>query len=562
MSGWDREVDFVVVGSGGGAMTAAWRAHKLGAEVLVLEKTDLYGGSTAMSGGAMWVPCNHQIASRGISDSREDAVSYLREITKGRVPDDRIEAYVDTAPVMLRELCEQTHLDIDSLEKYPDYYAEATGGKPGGRTVEPVPYHGKHLGPEFDRLRPSHPQELIEGRIGLTAREAHVMVSGSWRMWVLMFRHMLAYFLDFGRKGRRGRRLTLGNALIGRLRRTLLDENIELQLETAVQDLVLDGDRVVGVVAEHDGRTQRIRGRKGVLIAAGGFARSQQWREEHLPGPTNEAWSAANPANVGDGIRMGMDAGGAVDLMDEAWWTPVTMLPGKDYSWILVVEKSMPGSMMVNKAGRRFTNEAAPYVDVVHGTYDAYSEENPSIPAWLVFDARYRKYYPVGPLPPGRVQPDSRTKRKWLEKFLVRAKTVRELAEKIEVDPDGLEAEVAKNNRFAQTGKDEDFGRGDALLDRYYSDARVTPNPNLAPIETAPFYAIRVYPGDLGTKGGLVTDPDGRVLREDGAAIDGLYATGNCASAVMGDTYPGAGGTIGPAMTFGWRAAEHACGRQ
>ncbi len=562
-STWDREVDLLVVGSGAGAMTAAWRAHKLGAEVLLLEKTELYGGSTAMSGGAMWVPCNHQIASRGIDDSRDDALAYLRAITRGRVADDRLVAYVDTAPVMLRELCDHTHLDIDALEAYPDYYAEERGGKPGGRTVEPVPYHGKHLGAAlFDQLRPSHPQELIEGRVGLTAREAHIMVSGTWRMWVLMLRHMLAYFLDFGRKGRRGRRLTLGNALVGRLRKTLVDEGIELQLETAAKDLVVEDGRVVGVVVERGGATQRIRGRKGVLIAAGGFARSQAWREEHLPGPTNEAWSAANPANVGDGIRMGMDVGATVDLMDEAWWTPVTMLPGKDYSWILVVEKSMPGSIMVNKAGRRFTNEAAPYVDVVHGTYDAYSDDNPSIPAWLVFDARYRKYYPVGPLPPGRVQPDSRTKRKWLEQFLVRAKTIRELAEKIEVDADGLEDEVAKNNRFAAAGKDEDFGRGDALLDRYYSDPRVTPNPNLAPIARAPFYAIRVYPGDLGTKGGLLTDAHARVLRADGTAIDGLYATGNCASAVMGDTYPGAGGTIGPAMTFGWIAAEHACRRQ
>jgi 3-oxosteroid 1-dehydrogenase len=560
---WDEEVDFVVVGSGAGAMTAAWRAHKLGASVLVLEKTDLFGGSTAMSGGAMWVPCNHQIAGRGIDDSRDDALTYLRGITKGRVADDRIVAYVDTAPEMLRELCTHTHLRIDSLESYPDYYVEADGGKPGGRTVEPVPYHGKYLGSDlFDQLRPSQPQMLIEGRVGLTAREAHIMVSGSWKMWVLIVKHMLSYFLDFGRKGRRGRRLTLGNALMGRLRKTLLDEGIPVRLETSVDELVIDDGRVEGVVVTHGGETNRIRGRKGVLLAAGGFARSQKWRDEHLPGPTNEAWSAANPGNVGDGIRMGMEAGGAIDLMDEAWWTPVTMLPGKDYSWILVVEKSMPGSMMVNKAGRRFTNEAAPYVDVVHATYDAHSEETPSIPAWLVFDARYRKYYPVGPLPPGRVQPDSRTKRKWLEDFLVRAKTVRELAEKIEVDPDGLEDEVAKNNRFAKTGKDEDFGRGDAILDRYYSDPRVKPNPNLAPIETAPYYAIRVYPGDLGTKGGLLTDAHGRVLREDGTPIEGLYATGNCSSAVMGDTYPGAGGTIGPAMTFGWIAAAHATSRQ
>ena len=560
MDGWDREVDFVVVGSGGGAMTAAWKAHSLGSQVLVLEKSEVYGGSTAMSGGAMWIPCNHQIASRGIPDSRDDALAYLRAITKGLVDDDRIVAYVDQAPKMLEELCDRTHLAIDSLEKYPDYYAEETGGKPGGRTVEPVPYHGKHLGEHFDLLRPSHPQELVQGRIGLTAREAHVMIAGTWRMWWLMFKHGLAYLLDFGRRGRRGRRLTLGNALIGRLRRTLLDDGVPVQLNADVTELIKEQGRVVGVVATIDGVSTRVRGRKGVLLAAGGFARSQARREEHLPGPTNEAWSAANPANVGGGIQLGLDAGGTLALMEHAWWTPVTRLPGKDYAWILVVEKSMPGSMMVNSLGRRFTNEAAPYVDVVQGTYATHSEEASNIPAHLVFDARYRRHYPVGPLPPGRVQPDKRTRRKYLTEFLAKATTIRELAEKIGVDPDGLEDEVAKNNRFAASGIDEDFRRGENLLDRYYSDPGITPNPNLAPIVEAPFYAIKVYPGDLGTKGGLVTDPAARVLDAAGEAIPGLYATGNCSASIMGDTYPGAGGTIGPAMTFGWLAALDACG--
>jgi 3-oxosteroid 1-dehydrogenase len=464
---------------------------------------------------------------------------------------------------MLRELCDHAHLKIDSLEKYPDYYAEETGGKPGGRTVEVVPYSGRKLGPEFDRLRPSHPQELVQGRIGITAREARILVSGTWKMWVLMAWRSLIYALDFRarRQGRRDNRLCLGNALMGRLRRALMDRGIELQLDTTVETLVVEQGRVVGVIARRGDSVQRIRGRKGVLLAAGGFARSQEWREKHLPRPTNEAWSAANPGNTGDGIRMGLEVGGTLDLMDEAWWTPVTMLPGKDYAWILVVEKSMPGSMMVNAAGRRFTNEAAPYVDVVHGTYEAYSEETPNVPAFLIFDARYRRLYPCGPLPPGRIQPDSRTRRKWLENFLTRADTLRELAEKLEIDGDGLEDEVGKNNRFAATGIDEDFGRGNALLDRYYSDPNVKPNPNLAPIVEAPFYAIRVYPGDLGTKGGLVTDEKARVLDERGDPIPGLYATGNCTASMMGDTYPGAGGTIGPAMTFGWLAAEHACTR-
>ena len=564
MSGWDREVDLVVVGSGAGAMTAALTAAEQGATCVLLEKTELYGGSSALSGGAVWVPNNPYMAGAGIEDSPDDAVQYLTHITDGRIAADRIEAYVKSAPEMIRFLTERTRADFVAMDKYPDYYPEAPGGRPGARTLEAKPYKGLELGAEeFGRLRPSHPQETVLGKYAITAAEAHALVAGSW---TVAAKRMAAYHLDFRarRLGRRDSRLCLGNALIGRLRHSLLDRQVPVLLDHAVQELVEEDGRVAGVVAEGAAGPVRVRAKRGVVLAAGGFPRSKPWRERHLPAPTDADWSAASPGNTGDAIAMAQQLGAAVDLMDDAWWTPVTRVPGKDYCWILVVEKSMPGCVMVDSAGKRFVNESAPYIDIVNGIYD---NAESAVPAWLIFDATYRAKYPCGPLPPAKFRPDEKLKRKFREEFMNRADSLPELAERIGVDAAGLAATVDHFNDLARAGKDTDFGRGESLYDRYYSDPKVTPNPCLAPLTTPPFYAIAVYPGDLGTKGGLATTADGEVLREAAAGgeagaagdpIPGLYAVGNCSASVMGATYPGAGGTIGPAMTFGYRAALHA----
>jgi len=560
--GWDREVDVVIVGSGAGAMTAALVAAEAGAECLVLEKTALYGGSSALSGGAVWAPCNPYMAAAGIPDDPEDAVDYLTHITGGRTAPDRIRAYVDSAPAMIRFLVERTRAAFVAMAKYPDYYPEAPGGRPGARTLEAKPYSGHKLGAEeFARLRPSHPQETVLGKYAITAAEAHALVAGAWSVAA---RRMVAYHLDrrARRRGRRDSRLTLGNALVGRLRHSLLDRDVPVLLEHGVTSLVEEAGRVTGVViTAPEGEPLRVAARKGVVLAAGGFARDPDLRAAHLPSPTDADWSAASPGNRGDAIGMAQALGAAVELMDDAWWTPVTEVPGKPYCWILVVEKSMPGSLMVDGAGRRFVNESAPYVDIVKGMYATHDAPAPAVPTWLVFDATYRHRYPCGPLPPGRFRSDDKLPRKFREGFLRRSDTLTGLAEDIGVDPEGLTATVDRFNRMAEAGRDEDFGRGDSLYDRYYSDPAVRPNPCLAPLVRAPFYAVAVYPGDLGTKGGLVTDLDGRVLREGGDAIEGLYAAGNCSASVMGPTYPGAGGTIGPAMTFAYRAALHATQR-
>jgi 3-oxosteroid 1-dehydrogenase len=447
---------------------------------------------------------------------------------------------------------------LSACPSYCDYYPEYPGGKSGARTIEPVPYSARKLGRHAKELRRSS-QGLVLGRMGLTAVEAHVLVQFSFLSYLLMLWIFVRYWLDIRARlqGKADNRLTLGTALAGRLRRSLLDRRVPLWLNTPAKELIVEGGRVVGARVEREGKPIQIRARRGVLLATGGFERNLAMRERYQKHPITAVWTAGNPHNVGDGIRMGEAVGGKLDLMDEAWWTPVTMLPN-DYAWLLVVEKSMPGGILVNRAGRRFTNEAAPYGDVVHAIYAANSDEAPTIPCWLVFDARYRRSYPVGPLGPAKLQPDSAIGKRLRREFLNKAGTLAELAARIGVDARGLEETVERFNAQARAGTDDDFGRGQSAYDRYYSDAKIGPNSSLAPIVEAPFYAIAVYPGDLGTKGGLATDGHARVQRADGSIIEGLYAAGNCTASIMGTSYPGAGGTIGPAMTFGYIAATHA----
>lgn len=555
---FDHSCEFLVIGSGGGGMTAALRAYDLGLDTLVLEAGDKYGGSTGMSGGALWVPNNPHMTAAGVTDSPEEALRYLQQVTHGRTDETRLRAYVDKAPEMVRYLESRTELKLSACASYCDYYPEYAGGKPGARTIEPVPFRARKLGAHEAQLRRSG-QGLVLGRMGLTAVEAHRLVQFSFLSYLLMAWIFLRYWTDVRarRKGKADGRLTLGTALVGRLRRSLLDRDIPLWLETRAQELIVERGRVIGARATRAGKTLRIEARAGVLLAAGGFERNLEMRAQYQKKPITAVWTAGNPHNLGDGIRMGAAVGGALDLMDEAWWTPVSMLPN-DYAWLLVVEKSMPGGILVNAAGQRFTNEAAPYGDVVHEIYAANRTDASTIPCYLVFDARYRRSYPCGPLGPSKLQPDSAIGKRLRREFLHKAGSLAELAKRIGVDPQGLEQTIARFNVQARAGRDTDYKRGESSYDRYYSDAKVTPNSSLAPLVEAPFYAIAVYPGDLGTKGGLVTDAQARVLTADRNVIAGLYATGNCSASIMGTSYPGAGGTIGPAMTFGYIAANHA----
>jgi 3-oxosteroid 1-dehydrogenase len=551
----DRTVDLIAIGSGAAAMTAALRGADLGLEVLLLEATDRYGGSTAMSGGVCWVPDNPHMPGRGVSDTPEDALTYLRSIVGDSTPDVLLQTYVTESRRMVEYLEERSAVRFESLEKYCDYYPEAPGGRAGGRSMECTPFDGRLLGEEFRRIRPPHPQSQVMGIFGLTAREAHTLLANTWQSKMLLVRRLLAAGLNLlaRRKWGRDPRLTAGNALIARLRRSLLDREVEISLSTTVTELIIEDGRVVGVVAEQDGRIMRIGARRGVLLSAGGFSRNLAMRTEHQRAPITDEWSAGNLRDLGDGHRMGVAAGGRLVHMDKAWWTPTIRIPRQELAWVIVVEKNLPHSMMISDDGQRFTNEAAPYLDVVEGMYQA-----GAAPAWLVFDATFRRRYPVGPLAPGYAVPDSRVSRKFLSGFLKKSDTLAGLAEACAVPAQALLSTVARYNGMADAGVDADFGRGESLSDRYYGDPRATPNPCMGRLETPPFYAVRVYPGDLGTKGGLVIDTRGRVLGADDAPIPGLYAAGNCAAPVMGRTYPGAGGTIGPAMVVGFLVAEAA----
>ena len=562
-TGWDETVDLLVIGSGAGAMTAGIVAHDLGSDVLLIEKSERYGGSSAMSGGSLWIPNNHLMKEAGIEDSREESLNYLREITGGLVPIEKLEKYVDEAPQVLRYLEEKTHLRMLALPAYADYYPRAKGSRPGGRSLDPMTFDARSLGDDLLSMNEQNPQMLVMGRIFMTIPESRMMLTRA-KGWIgLMSRLMFRYLFDvpWRFKSRRDRFLAMGNSLVGMLRQSMVDRGIPLRLETPARELIAEDGRVVGAVVERGGVSVRIRARKGVILAAGGFEGNQNLREKYLPQPSRVEWSCANKKNTGDAIEMARALGAALEFMDEGWWGPVTVVPGETNARMLVIEKSLPGSVMVNQAGRRFVNEAAPYIDVVNAQYADHSEESPCVPCYLIFDARFRKSYPVGPLLPGAQQPDAFLPKALKDGYVQKDDTVRGLAKKLGIDPDGLEATVARMNEFARTGQDTEFGRGDTVFDRYYGDEKVEPNPCLAPIAEAPFYGMESFPGELGTKGGLRTDVHARVLTESGEVIEGLYAVGNCSSPVMGKTYAGAGATLGPSTTFASIAARHAMAR-
>ncbi len=561
MTNWDHTVDLLIVGSGAGAMTAALTAYDGGGSPLLIEKSDRYGGNSAMSGGGLWVPNNHLMEAAGIKDNPEDAWNYVKGTVGDIVPEERRRAYLDTAPQLVKYLTEHSQVRLVSLPEYADYYPNVPGSRPGGRCVEPENFAAAALGDEFLKMREQNPQMLIMNRIFMTVLEARTLLTRAPGWIALTMKLMSRYWFDlpWRLKSKRDRNLSMGNALIGMLRRSLMDRGVPLWLQTAARELIVEDGRVVGVVADKDGKQIRIRANKGVVLAAGGFEANQEMREKYLPNPTRAEWSCGNHANTGDAINLGLSVGAALDLMDDAWWGPTTLVPGEPHARILVIEKSLPGSIMVNKRGERFVNEAAPYIDVVNAMYKANTAAAPCIPAYLVFDATYRKNYPCGPVLQASQQPDWMLP-KALRNYFKKADTLEALAAQLGVDATTLKATVAKFNAYARAGKDLDFQRGETVFDRYYGDEKVKPNACLAPIETPPFYGLDTYPGELGTKGGLKTDSRAHVLTESGQPVAGLYAIGNCSASVMGHSYPGAGATIGPAMTFGYLAARDAIG--
>jgi len=551
------EVDWLVAGSGAAGMTAAVVAHQLGGSVLVVEKEPAFGGTTCKSGGVAWIPGNHRQAALGIEDSAEEGFRYLKGLIGDSVAEARVRAYAERAPEMLRFMMQHSHVAYTPLPDYMDYYEEVPGYKPGGRSMDPGSFRLGRLGAESANIRKDHRAILP---FNVTVPEGRRLGRMDLGAWLLGARLALGYLLDIPARlrGAGDRRLTLGPALVARLRRSLLDRDIPLWLNSPMRELLVDNGRVQGAVVEREGREVIVSARRGVLLATGGFSRNAAMRQRYQQAPTSTDWTASAPGATGDGIAMGQALDAALDFMGSAWWSPTVRLPDGDVL-ALIAGKAYPGSIMVNRAGRRFTNEARPYEDLVKDQYASEARGEGAIPCYLVFDARYRAQYSAGHIKPGKLTDDRKLPPEYFDSGLLTvAPTLRELAGKTGIDARQLQLTVATFNTHAARGSDPDFGRGDSHHDRYYADHKVQPNPCLGPLDTPPFYALRCEAGDLDTKGGLACDEYGRVRNKQGQVIAGLYAAGNTSAAVMGDTYPGAGATIGSAMTFAYIAARHA----
>ncbi|WP_067138166.1 FAD-binding protein [Microtetraspora malaysiensis] len=549
---WDDEYDLIVVGSGGGGMTAALTAVECGLSVLVVEKGRMFGGSTGISGGGVWIPNNPTLRAKGHADSRESIRRYLDLLTAGRVPAARLDAYVDHGPAAMKLLGRSRWMRFFWTKGYADYHPELEGGRPLGRSVEPKPFDTRELGDDEKYQRPNS----MKGPLGLwiTSKDYHdlAMVKRSWRgRWA----SVVAAWRVSSNMVRRRHMATGGRALVARLRMALKDAGVPLWLRTAMTELVVDErGAVTGIIAERrdasgGARTVRLRGRKGVLLATGGFEHNPELRAKYLPEGGRDDHSMGARENTGDGILAGERLGAALDLMDDAWWMPAVRHPA-GATIPLVSERCIPPSIIVSSEGKRFTNESSPYVNFVHDQL-----AGGHVPVWFVMDAKARARYPFAQILPGVPIP----KGFYDAGIAFHADTLEELAGKIGVPPGALSETVERFNGFARSGEDADFGRGDSAYDRYYGDPTLK-NPNIDVIDRAPFYAFRVEAGDLGTKGGLVCDEHSRVLREDGTVIDGLYATGNTSASVMGNEYAGPGATIGPSIVFGYIAARHAAG--
>ncbi|NND81344.1 MAG: FAD-binding protein [Gammaproteobacteria bacterium] len=553
-AGHPHHYDLLVVGSGAGAFTAAVTTLNHGGSVLMVEKSDLFGGTSAMSGGGIWIPNSDNARRKGADDSAEQAYTYMRESIGNQVADDRVRAYVDGAPEMLGYLQANSALRYEAFP-YPDYYSDTPGAKQGYRTQAPCVFKGRKLGDDLYKMRPQQPGAVVQGRFTLTFKEARKFLTQQkgWRLSLLKI--IALYFADIpGRfKSKMSRRLTQGHSLIGSLYYTFKDKGGELWLNSPMHSLLQTDGRVTGAMVERDGELVHVSA-GAVLLAAGGYEHNKEMREQSLPQPTNPDWSVSQVNNTGDSIRAATALGAKLALMNHAWWIPVVHVPGWPRPMGLFAERSLPGLVIVNQSGQRFANEALPYLEAGKAMYDS-----GVVPSWVIFDANFRHKYPFGPIGPGWGTPDAVLPKR-VKKIMLKHSSIAELAAAAGIDAAGLASTIERNNEFAISGKDEDFQRGDLFYERYYGDERNQPNPCIAPIAKSPFYALPLYPGDIGTKGGLLTDANGQVLSEASAPIDGLYAAGNNAASVMGDKYLGAGATLGPAMTFAYLAALHAAG--
>lgn len=565
MSQWDDSFDLVIIGSGGGSMCAALKAKELGKRALIIEKLDKVGGSTGYSGGVWWVPNNPVMKRHGVDDSYEKAQEYLSSTVTYEGPSTspaRREAFLRIGPVMV-DFLERAGMAFEYADGWADYYDDRPGGQPRGRSLVAKLFNIRELGEWADRLSrylgPPLPANSNEFPTLFLMKRTWAGKKKAMALGMRMLKQKLTGQLLLGG----------GAAIQGRMLQIALREQLPIWTESPVDELVVEEGRVTGVVVRRDGRTVRVQARDGVLINSGGFSRNAEMRKRFQPQPSSAQWTNANPGDTGEVLDAAIQLGAAVDCMDEAWWVVTSLGPNGEFPdgaktasgaplpFMHHLDLSLPYSMMVDQNGRRFCDEAGSYMEIGQRMYQRHAETGKAVPSWVVMDSRQRKNYPWGTAMPGQVP------KQWLESgYMIKAGSLEELSRKCGIDTAGLLGTVDRFNSFCATGVDEDYGRGSRAFDRCHGDPTVAPNPNLGSIEEAPFYAVRMYPGDVGTAGGLVTDEYARVLREDGGFIPGLYATGNATAGVTGRIYPGAGTSISASFIFGYIAALHSAGHE
>lgn len=549
----DTTVDLVVVGSGTG-LGAALAAHARGLSVLIVEKSQYVGGSTARSGGALWFPASEVIARDGGGDTAARAATYLDAVVDGTAPAARSTAFLDHIDATVDLLRRTTPMRLFWAREYSDYHPERPGGSAAGRTCECRPLDIAVLGEHLPKLRPG----VMEVKIPMPTTGA------DYRWLNLMSRvprkgiPLVAKRLGQGVGGLLlGRRYAAGGqALAAGLFAGVLRAGVPIWTETSLQRLVTDdAGRVTGAVVDHQGREVTVTARRGVVLAAGGFDHHMDMRWKFQSEKLGEHVSLGAETNTGDAIRVAQDLGAAIDLMDQSWWFPaVAALPGGDPK-VMLAERSLPGSLIVDQTGDRFVNESCDYMSFGQRVLDRERAGNPVESMWIVFDQQYRNSYVFA----AELFPRMPVPKTWYDAGIAhRSEALEDLGRRMGVPAARFVAAVERFNEMAHAGQDYDFGRGRSAYDRYYGDLTVTPNPNLRALEGGPFYAVKMVLSDLGTCGGLRADERARVLREDGTSIDGLYAIGNTAANAFGATYPGAGATIAQGLVYGYLAAQDA----
>jgi succinate dehydrogenase/fumarate reductase flavoprotein subunit len=554
------DCDVLVAGSGAAGMAAAITARSRGLDVLIVEKEPRFGGTTARSGGWLWIPGTSLARAYGIEETPDQARTYLRHEAGNNYDAARVDAFLSAGPEAIDFFTTRTALQFDMPLVFPDYHAEAPGGAQGGRSMVTRPFDGRELGQLIKALGQPLPELTVFGMMLGSGKEIiHFMrATKSLTSAIYVARRLSRHLMDVLRYGR-GMTLTNGNALAGRLAKSALDLGIPLWLSAPVRELIVENGTVKGAMVEREGRTMQVRARCGVVLACGGFPHDLARRRKMFPhAPTgNEHHSPGPTGNTGDGLRLAETAGGRIEdrLPNAAAWVPVSLTRRKDGSRGVMphfIDRAKPGVIAVMRDGKRFANEGNSYHDFVQAMVKA-AKPGEEIAAFLVCDHKTLRKYGLGCVPPFPMPLGHHLR----TGYLLRGDTLEALATKAGIDARAFAETVAQFNATAGQGHDAAFGKGSKAYNRYQGDALHGPNPCVAPLAHGPFYAIKMVIGDLGTYAGIVTDADARALDAEGRVIPGLYAAGNDMASIMGGNYPGAGITLGPALTFGYIAGRH-----